>query len=49
MPVILRSASEVKVESRMHRDVSPSDAVLLLGLALLGVGVVVRVIDAVAP
>jgi hypothetical protein len=33
----------------MNRDISPPNAVLLLGLALLGVGVVVRVVDAVAP
>jgi hypothetical protein len=39
----------MKAESPMNRDISPSYAVLLLGLALLGVGVVVRVVHAVAP
>ena len=38
----------MKSESPMNRDISPSYAVLL-GLALLGVGVVVRVVHAVAP
>jgi len=38
----------MKAESPMIRDISPSHAVLL-GLALLGVGVGVRVVHAVAP
>lgn len=33
----------------MNRDMSHLNAVLHLGLALLGVGVRVRVVDAVAP
>jgi hypothetical protein len=49
MQVILNPVNPVKAESRMNRDMSPSNAVLLLGLALPSVGVVVRVVDAVAP
>lgn len=33
----------------MNRDNAPSEAVLLISLALLGVGVVVRFVDAVVP
>jgi hypothetical protein len=49
MQVIVTGRDSVKVESAMHRDISPAKAVMTLILALPGVGVVVRVVDAVVP
>ena len=40
---------EVKVEPPMNRDISPAKTVLALILALPGVGVAVRAVDAVVP
>jgi hypothetical protein len=45
----MKGRYEVKAESRMNRDMTPSSTVLLLGLALPGVGVGVRVVDAIVP
>jgi hypothetical protein len=49
MQVIVRARDEVKVESPMTRDISLTKTVLTLILALPGIGVAVRVVDAVVP
>ena len=49
MQVVVRVRDQVKVESPMNRDISLAKAVLTLILALPGVGVLVRVADAVVP